>query len=60
MRDCAYRLRPLKRRLPSHLLLNPLFHPQSASHVLLFCFSCYEMCLTVVHALPKLAEIEVE
>ena len=27
MRDCVYRLRPLKRRLPSHLLLNPLCYP---------------------------------
>ena len=48
MRDCVYRLRPLKLRLPSHLLLNPLCYPLlpwSASHFLLFCFSCCEMYL---------------
>ena len=27
LRDCVYRLRPLKRRLPSHLLLNPHCYP---------------------------------
>ena len=61
MRDCVYRLRPLKLRLPSHLLLNPLCYPLlpwSASHFLLFCFSCCEMYLTVVHALPKLSELK--
>ena len=48
MRDCVYRLRPLKLRLPSHLLLNPLCYPLlpwSASHFLLFCISCCEMYL---------------
>ena len=37
MRDCVYHLRPLKQRLPSHLLLNPLRCPSRL--VISFCFA---------------------